>query len=89
MLKILNEKSRKTDDEIEELYKDCKYIYIIDGYDKVTEDGGYLYCVSTSNESYMDLIKERDKLEDNGKICVLGGSYNNGGAVGVQYEYKG
>lgn len=27
MLKILDEKVLKTDDEIEELYKDCKYIY--------------------------------------------------------------
>lgn len=89
MLKILNEKVIKTDDEIEELYKDCKYLYTIDSYDKVVDDGGYLYCVSTSKESYMDLIKEREKLEHGGKICVLGGSYNNGGAVGVQYEYKG
>ncbi len=28
MLKILDEKVLKTDDEIEELYKDCKYIYL-------------------------------------------------------------
>lgn len=88
MLKILNEKVLKTDDEIEELYKDCKYLYIIDSYDKVTDEGGYLYCVSTSNASYMELIRERDRLQGSGKICVLGGSYNNGGAVGVQYEYK-
>lgn len=50
------------------------------------DDEGYLYCVSTSDDSYMDLIHERDQLEDNGKICVLGGSYNNGGAVGVQMK---
>ena len=35
----------------------------------------------------MELIRERERLEDEGKICVLGGSYNNGGAVGIQYEY--
>lgn len=63
-------------------------IYIIDSYDKIADEGGYLYCISTSNESYMDLIRERERLQDSGKICVLGGSYNNGGAVGVQYEYK-
>ena len=34
MLKILDEKVLKTDDEIEELYKECKYIYIIDSYEK-------------------------------------------------------
>lgn len=88
MLKILNEKVLRTDDEIEELYKNCIYLYIIDGYDKLADGQGYLYCVSTSDNSFHELIAERDRLEDEGKICVLGGSYNNGGAVGVQYEYK-
>ena len=89
MLKILNEKVLKSDMEIRSLYKDCKYVYIIDSYDKVVDDEGYLYCVSTSDDSYDELIDERDRLEDDGKICVLGGSYNKGGAVGVQYEIKG
>lgn len=89
MLKILDEKVLKTDTEIRKQYKDCKYIYIIDSYDKVVDDEGYLYCVSTSDDSYRELIAERDKLEDEGKICVLRGSYNNGGSVGVQYELKG
>lgn len=47
-----------------------------------------LYCVSISGDSYDVLSDKRDRLEDNGKICVLGGSYNNGGAVGVQYKIK-
>lgn len=55
--------------------------YIIDSYDKVVDDEGYLYCVSSSDASYKELIHERDRLEDNGKICVLRGSYNNGGAI--------
>lgn len=88
MLKILNEKVLKTDDEMEEEYKDCKYLYLIDSYEKLTEHSGYLYCVSTSNESYRELYEVRNKLRDEGKICVVSGSYNNGGAVGVQYEYK-
>jgi len=45
-------------------------IYIIDSYDKAVDDEGYLYCVSTSDESYMELIDERDRLEDGGKIYV-------------------
>lgn len=88
MLKILDEKVLKSDEEIRKLYKDCKYIYIIDSYEKAVDDEGYLYCVSTSDDSYMDLIDERERLQDAGKICVLRGSYNNGGAVGVQYEIK-
>ena len=89
MLKILNEKVLKTDEEIRKLYKDCKYIYIIDSYDKAIDDEGYLYCVSTSDDSFDALIRERDKLENAGRICVIRGSYNNGGAIGVQYEFKG
>ena len=89
MLKILNEQILRTDDEIEDIYKDCKYVSIIDSYDKIVENSGYLYCVSTSEDSFDELIDERDRLEEEGKICVLGGSYNNGGAVGVQYEFKG
>ena len=89
MLQILDEQVLKTDDEIEELYKDCKYLTIIDSYDRIGDNSGYLYCVSTSDESFDELIDERDRLEDEGRICILGGSYNNGGAVGVQYEYEG
>ena len=83
MLKILDEKVLKTDDEIEELYKDCKYLCIIDSYDRVADNNGYLYCVSTE-----ELVKESDRLAKVGKCCVIGGSYNDGGAVGVQYEVK-
>lgn len=88
MLKILDEKVLRTDDEIEEMYKDCKYLYIIESYDKLTDHSGYLYCVSMSNESYGELYEIRDRLRDEGKLCVVGGSYNDGGAIGVQYEYK-
>ena len=88
MLKIIDEKILRTGDDIEEQYKDCKYLTIIDSYDKIADNDGYLYCVSTSDDSFDELIKERERLEEEGRICVLGGSYNNGGAVGVQYEYK-
>lgn len=88
MLKILDEKVLRTVDDIEDQYKDCKYVTLLDSYDQIADNDGYLYCVSTSNESFDDLITELYRLENEGKICVLGGSYNNGGAVGVQYEYK-
>ena len=83
MLKILDEKVLKTDEEIERLY-----MYLIDSYAKMTDDAGYLYCVSTSEDSFGQLYKERDRLLKAGKCCVVGGSYNNGGAVGVQYVYE-
>jgi len=88
MLKILDEKVLKTDSEIEDLYKNCKYLCILDSFDKIADNDGYLYCVSTSEDSLKELIDERDRLQKQGKICCIGGSYNNGGAVGVQYEYR-
>ena len=89
MLKILDEKILRTDDEIEDMYKDCKYLCIIDSWDKIDENNGSLYCISTSEDSLEQLISERSRLQKEGKCCVIGGSYNNGGAIGVQYEYKG
>lgn len=88
MLKILDEKVLKTDAEIEKLYKDCKYLCIIDSYDNLADNNGYLYCVSTSEASFDELYETRDRLLEEGKCCVVGGSYNNGGAIGVQYEVK-
>lgn len=88
MLKILDEKVLRTDDDIEREYKDCKYLCTIDSYDKIADNNGYLYCISTSEKSYRELYEMRDRLLEKGKCCVVGGSYNNGGAVGVQYEVK-
>lgn len=87
MLKILDEKVLWTDDEIEREYKDCKYLYVINSYDEIVEDRGYLYCVSTSCDSFDALHEMQEKFLKEGKCCVISGSYNNGGAVGVQYEY--
>ena len=87
MLQILDEKVLKKDMEIESQYKDCKYLYVIDSYEKLADEEGYLYCISTSEDSYKQLYQVRDRLQKEGKICVVGGSNNNGYAIGVQYEY--
>ena len=88
MLKILNEKILRTDNEIERLYQNCKYLCVLDSLDRIEDNDGYLYCVSTSEDSLDALFDERDRLQEEGKICCIGGSYNNGGAVGIQYEYR-
>lgn len=88
MLQILDEKVLRSDDEIESQYKNCKYLCIIDSCDRFADNNGYLYCVSTSEDSLRLLLNERDRLKQEGKCCVIGGSYNNGGAIGVQYDKR-
>ena len=62
MLKILDEKVLRTDDEIGRLYKNCKYLCTIDSYDKLADNNGYLYCISTSEDSFDALYDVRDQL---------------------------
>ena len=69
-LQILDEKILRSDDEIESQYKNCKYLCIIDSYDKIVDNDGYLYCVSTSEDSFRQLLNERDRLQQEGKCCV-------------------
>ena len=45
--------------------------------------------MSTSNDSFDELFDVQERLLKEGKCCVISSSYNNGGAVGVRYEYEG
>lgn len=75
MLQVLDEKVLKTDDEIESRYKNCKYLCILESYDSLGDNSGYLYCISTSEESLEELFDMRDRLQKEGKCCMIGGSY--------------
>ena len=86
MLKILNEKTKTSCYEMSNRYPNCHYIYTIDSLDSLGEHTGYLYCVSNSDDSFLELVDEESRLRDLGMLCVHAGSYNNGGGVGVQYE---
>jgi len=45
-------------------------------------------CIALAHQMIYTGSYARDRLEDEDKMCILVGSYNNGGAVGVQYEFK-
>lgn len=62
MLKILNEKFMRTDGEMEDFYKNCKYIYIIGSYDKVVDNERNLYCVNTSADQLTGCIKRETDI---------------------------
>ena len=53
MLQILDEKVLRSDDEVESQYKNCKYLCIIDSYDKVADNDGY-FTVSVHSETRLD-----------------------------------
>ena len=86
MLKILNEDTLRTPGDIESEYSNSKYILL--NYGDIQNPKGFLYCVSGSADSFDDISREIYNLTKEGKQCILLGSYDNGGAVGVQYEIK-
>lgn len=86
MLTILNEESQKTPEEIESQYPNCKYILV--NFGSIQDPKGNLYCISSSDDSYRKICEVADELSSKGIACMLSGSYNNGGAFGVQYEVE-
>ncbi len=86
MFTMLNETGRKTPEEIEIEYPNSKYILV--NFGSIQDPCGNLYCVSTSDDSYGKICEIAEDLSQKGIACMLSGSYNNGGAFGVQYEIK-
>ena len=86
MLNILDEKNIRTVDSIEKEYKNCNFI--ITYYTNLENPSGYLYCVSTSDDSYNEICKIANDFAKKNIPSILMGSYNNGGSLGVQYEIK-
>ena len=62
-------------------------ILILD-YGDIQDPIGYLYCISESKESFKEICEKADEFARNNIPCILVGSYNNGGAFGVQYEIE-
>ena len=84
MYTVLNEATRKTPEIVEREYPNSKYILL--NFDDIQNPSGNLYCVSTSSDSFRQICEAADDFSNRGIPCMLAGSYNNGGAFGVQYE---
>lgn len=84
MLMILNEKVKRTPMDIEAQYPNCKYLLTGIDINDLQNISGYLYAVSTDIDSFSELCDYSHEFKYS---CVMG-SYNNGGAIGVQYVYK-
>ncbi|MBR2215548.1 MAG: hypothetical protein IJ849_07305 [Selenomonadaceae bacterium] len=68
-------------------YPKTKKIFIVTDMANMSDIKGYLYMVSEDITSFDDLCQERYKLYDKGIQSIIIGSYENGGAIGVQYEF--
>lgn len=86
MLTILDEKVRRTPEDIENQYENCKFILL--DYGDIQYPNGFLYCVSESEDSYLDICEIADKFANGGTPCMLSGSYNNWIPPCVQHEFS-
>lgn len=87
MLKILDEKEERSEEEIERQYKGCMFILI--NYTDLQNPRGYLYCISTERDSYHDICRKADELEMEGIPCILSGNYADTVGPGLVYEMGG
>ena len=86
MLKMIKDNKLVRPTEVEQKYKNCKYI--LTDFTNLQDIEGYLYCVSDSADSFKEICQVNYNLTKEGRESILMGSYNNGGALGVQYEIE-
>ncbi len=87
MLKIIDEKEMRTEESIEQEYKGCMFIMI--NYTDLQNPRGYLYCISTARDSYHEICKKADELEQADTPCILAGNYADAVGPGLVYEMEG
>lgn len=87
MLKVINDKRIISLDMARNEYPKTKKIFVITDMSNFADIKGYLYMISEDNNSFQDLCSENLKLCDEGIQTIIIGSYENGGAIGVQYEF--
>ena len=73
MLKILNEKKMRIEENVEKEYKNC--MFILTDFSDLQNPMGRLYCVSASRDSYHEICLEAFCLEEIGVPCILMGNY--------------
>ena len=67
-------------------YPKSKILFAITDMTNMSDIKGNVFMVSDDDASFDDLCREDRKLRDQGMQTIIAGSYENGGAIGVQYE---
>lgn len=77
MIKILDERVKRNQCDIEVLYPNCKYLLLMES---ITDEDGYLYAISTDDKEHSEfcnfwhsIVDKECKFRD--LNCVLCGSY--------------
>ena len=63
-----------------------KKLFIITDMSDIANIQGYIFAVSMNDSSFGELLDIDKKIQKDGHQTILIGSYENGGAIGVQYE---
>ncbi len=68
-----------------ESYPKSKIIFVITDMSDMSDIKGRVVMVSDSDDSFDELCTEDRALRNQGMQTIIAGSYENGGAIGVQY----
>lgn len=63
-----------------------KAVFVIQDMSDMSDIQGYISFISDGADSYHALIDEYNKVKKQSQQAMVIGSYENGGAVGVQYN---
>ncbi len=88
MLKRINDNTVLSLGVARARYPKSKIIFAITDMSDMSDIKGNVVMVSDNDESFDDLCSEDRKLRSQGVQTVIAGSYENGGAIGVQYEIR-
>lgn len=62
-----------------------KGVFVVEDMSDLANIRGYIAFVSSSSDTYNELIRVFNEYKKHQQAMIIG-SYENGGAVGVQYE---
>ena len=86
MLERIDDDSILSVNDARAKYPRSKVLFVITDMSNMSDIKGYIFMVSRGSSTYDALCDEGEKLQNNGLQTIILGSYENGGAVGVQYE---
>ena len=63
-----------------------KALFVVNDMSDMSNIKGYITYISDDEGSYNELIQELHRVKRDNKQAMIIGSYENGGAIGVQYS---